>query len=47
MGDIPFINSQLAIIYVLDMISMLLLQNEELLSARQRTLHALYKQDPS
>lgn len=47
MGDIPFINSQLAIIYVLDMISMLLLQNEERLSARQRTLQALYKQDHS
>lgn len=41
-GDVNFINSQLAIIYILDVISLLLLEDEHLLSARQQTLKALY-----
>ncbi|MDO3411978.1 MurR/RpiR family transcriptional regulator [Saccharibacillus sp. CPCC 101409] len=44
-GDVPFINSQLAIIYVLDMVSMLLLEDESLLEARRRTIDALYPPD--
>lgn len=38
-----FINSQLSIIYVLDIISMLLLEDAELLEARQNTLKAFYR----
>ncbi|MEW4372837.1 MurR/RpiR family transcriptional regulator [Paenibacillus kandeliae] len=41
-GDVQFVNSQLAIIYVLDMISMLLLEDEHMQAARQQTLDALY-----
>lgn len=41
-GDVNFINSQLAIIYILDVMSLLLLEDENLLKARQRTLEALY-----
>ena len=41
-GDQHFINSQLAIIYVLDVISMLLLDDRELQQNRESTLHALY-----
>lgn len=44
-GDIQFINSQLAIIYVLDMISMLLLEDMQMQHARQQTLDALYPAD--
>lgn len=47
MGDIHFINSQLAIIYILDMISMLLLEDQQMQRARQQTLSALYEQDQS
>ncbi len=41
-GDVNFINSQLAIIYILDVISLLLLEDSHLLKARQQTLQALY-----
>ncbi|MCM3782357.1 MurR/RpiR family transcriptional regulator [Neobacillus mesonae] len=41
-GDVNFINSQLAIIYILDVLSLLLLEDQNLLSARQQTLQALY-----
>lgn len=41
-GDVNFINSQLAIIYILDVISLLLLEDTHLLKARQQTLQALY-----
>ncbi len=41
-GDGNFINSQLAIIYILDILSLLLLEDEKLLQARQQTLQALY-----
>lgn len=41
-GDVNFINSQLAIIYILDVISLLLLEDGHLLKARQQTLQALY-----
>jgi len=41
-GDVQFVNSQLAIIYVLDMISMLLLEDQQMQAARQQTLDALY-----
>ncbi|MGF7047327.1 DNA-binding MurR/RpiR family transcriptional regulator [Paenibacillus sp. DS2015] len=41
-GDVNFINSQLAIIYILDVISLLLLEDRDLLKARQQTLQALY-----
>ncbi|SMF90602.1 transcriptional regulator, RpiR family [Paenibacillus uliginis N3/975] len=42
MGDTHFINSQLAIIYVLDVLSMLLLNDEKLFRKRQDTLETLY-----
>ncbi|MEK3731989.1 MULTISPECIES: MurR/RpiR family transcriptional regulator [Paenibacillus] len=42
-GDEHFINSQLAIIYVLDVITMLLLDDPELLHNRENTLQALYR----
>lgn len=45
-GDQHFINSQLAIIYVLDVISMLLLHDGELRLSREKTLHALYDNLP-
>lgn len=41
-GDGNFINSQLAIIYILDVMSLLLLEDEKLLQARKQTLQALY-----
>lgn len=41
-GDQQFINSQLAIIYVLDVISMLLLHDRDFRQSREKTLHALY-----
>lgn len=41
-GEQHFINSQLAIIYVLDVISMLLLADPKLQENRENTLHALY-----
>ncbi len=44
-GDVQFVNSQLAIIYVLDMISMLLLEDEGMKAARQQTLDALYRME--
>lgn len=43
-GDEHFINSQLAIIYVLDVITMLLLDDSELLHNRENTLQALYRE---
>ncbi|MFC7677469.1 MurR/RpiR family transcriptional regulator [Paenibacillus sp. GCM10028914] len=43
MGDTHFINSQLAIIYVLDVLSMLLLNDEELYRKRQNTLETLFE----
>lgn len=43
MGDTHFINSQLAIIYVLDVLSMLLLNDEKLFRKRQDTLETLYE----
>lgn len=43
MGDTHFINSQLAIIYVLDVLSMLLLNDEKLFRKRQDTLEILYE----
>ncbi|WP_068620251.1 MurR/RpiR family transcriptional regulator [Paenibacillus tuaregi] len=42
-NDEHFINSQLSIIYVLDIISMLLLEDQSMLQARRNTLKALYK----
>ncbi|WP_054955694.1 MurR/RpiR family transcriptional regulator [Paenibacillus dakarensis] len=42
MGDTQFINSQLAIIYVLDVLSMLLLNDKTLLKKRQDTIETLY-----
>lgn len=42
MGNVHFINSQLAIIYILDVISLLLLEDDALFRARQITLKALY-----
>lgn len=44
-GDVNFINSQLAIIYILDVMSLLLLEDEKLLQARQQTLNALYSEE--
>lgn len=44
-GDVNFINSQLAIIYILDIMSLLLLDDEKLLGARQQTLKALYPEE--
>lgn len=43
MGDTQFINSQLAIIYVLDVLSMLLLNDKNLFQKRQDTLETLYE----
>ncbi|CAI6077821.1 putative HTH-type transcriptional regulator YbbH [Paenibacillus sp. JJ-100] len=44
-GDVNFINSQLAIIYILDVISLLLLDDKNLLKARQQTLRTFYSGD--
>ncbi|MBD7971329.1 MurR/RpiR family transcriptional regulator [Paenibacillus sp. Sa2BVA9] len=44
-GDVHFINSQLAIIYILDVISLLLLEDGSLFEARQNTLKALYHRE--
>ncbi|WP_018750086.1 MurR/RpiR family transcriptional regulator [Paenibacillus sanguinis] len=44
-GDGNFINSQLAIIYILDIISLLLLEDTRLYKARQLTLQTLYSRE--